>query len=386
MSKRVYDDEQKPFSLKIWAKMLPFLKPYGGKILLIVLLMLFNAAVDISYPLFQGYAIDTFIIPQTVEGIWPFAILYFVILTLQSISTVLFCRLALRVEMYLGRDLKRSVFNHLQTLSFSYYNVTPVGTIVARTMSDTNKIGSMFAWSLVDIFWAASFVLGSMVTMLFINWKLALPIIAIVPLIAIILVLLLGRRTGERIYVERSADAGEEGPLGMKMLYICYAFISILASFGFFSWFDVLVLFLAISLAFDRSVFIRADYSLLLSSIFLSAAGASASPLIARILGDGAFWKAVLLSEITGSLPAAAAASGHLGAAELIEAVNIGAFGTLVQLPAVAAFRIVGKNGRKEFALLYTISSAILLIVFITMHIAASCRLAQSPVFTIISY
>ena len=81
---------------------------------------------------------------------------------------------------------------------------------------------------------------------------------------------------------------------------------------------------------------------------------------------------AVLLSEITGSLPAAAAASGHLGAAELIEAVNIGAFGTLVQLPAVAAFRIVGKNGRKEFALLYTISSAILLIVFITMHIAAS--------------
>ena len=188
MSKRVYDDEQKPFSLKIWAKMLPFLKPYGGKILLIVLLMLFNAAVDISYPLFQGYAIDTFIIPQTVKGIWPFAILYFVILTLQSISTVLFCRLALRVEMYLGRDLKRSVFNHLQTLSFSYYNVTPVGTIVARTMSDTNKIGSMFAWSLVDIFWAASFVLGSMVTMLFINWKLALPIIAIVPLIAIITV------------------------------------------------------------------------------------------------------------------------------------------------------------------------------------------------------
>ena len=55
-------------------------------------------------------------------------------------------------------------------------------------MSDTNKIGSMFAWSLVDIFWAAAFVLGSMVTMLFINWKLALPIIAIVPVIAVITV------------------------------------------------------------------------------------------------------------------------------------------------------------------------------------------------------
>ncbi|HIS51054.1 MAG TPA: ABC transporter ATP-binding protein [Candidatus Gallacutalibacter pullistercoris] len=168
--------------------MIPFIKPYGEKVLLIVLLMLVNAAVDISYPLFQGYAIDTYIIPQTVEGIWPFAILYFIILTIQSLSTIIFCRVALTVEMYLGRDLKRAVFNHLQTLSFSYYNTTPVGTIVARTMSDTNKIGSMFAWSLVDIFWAASFVIGSMATMLFINWRLALPIIAIVPFIAIITV------------------------------------------------------------------------------------------------------------------------------------------------------------------------------------------------------
>lgn len=188
MNDKYRDTEQKPFSLKIWAKMLPFLKQYRWRILFIVVMMLFNAAADISYPLFQGYAIDTFVIPQTTEGIGPFAISYFLLLTLQAISTLVFFRSALVVEMRLGRDLKRAVFNHLQELSFSYYNVTPVGTIVARTMSDTNKIGSMFAWSLVDIFWAAAFVLGSMVTMLFINWKLALPIIAIVPVIAVITV------------------------------------------------------------------------------------------------------------------------------------------------------------------------------------------------------
>ena len=188
MNDKYRDIEQKPFSLKIWAKMLPFLKPYRWRILFIIVMMLFNAAADISYPLFQGYAIDTFVIPQTVEGIWPFAISYFLLLTLQAVSTLVFFRSALVVEMCLGRDLKRSVFNHLQELSFSYYNVTPVGTMVARTMSDTNKIGSMFAWSLVDIFWAAAFVLGSMITMLFINWKLALPIIAIVPFIAVITV------------------------------------------------------------------------------------------------------------------------------------------------------------------------------------------------------
>ena len=51
-----------------------------------------------------------------------------------------------------GQGFKKAAFTHLQTLSLSYYNNTPVGTIMARVMSDTNKIGSVFAWSLVDIF------------------------------------------------------------------------------------------------------------------------------------------------------------------------------------------------------------------------------------------
>ena len=102
------------------------------------------------------------------------------------VCTLIFARVALRVEMYLGRDLKKKLFTHLQTLSFSYYNVNPVGTIMARVMSDTNRIGGVFAWSLVDIFWSSAYVLGSMAVMLFLNWKLALLIIAVVPVIALL--------------------------------------------------------------------------------------------------------------------------------------------------------------------------------------------------------
>src|SRR5699024_10765104 len=62
----------------------------------------------------------------------------------------------------------------------------PGGTIMARVMSDTNRIGGVFAWSLVDIFWSAAYVIGSMCVMLFINWKLALLIIVVVPVIALL--------------------------------------------------------------------------------------------------------------------------------------------------------------------------------------------------------
>ncbi|MCC3671697.1 ABC transporter transmembrane domain-containing protein, partial [Terrisporobacter mayombei] len=76
--------------------------------------------------------------------------------------------------------LKRKLFDHLQTLDFSYYNTTPVGTIMARLMSDTGKIGTVLAWSLVDIFWSSMYVLGCVVILLFVNWKLALILIAII--------------------------------------------------------------------------------------------------------------------------------------------------------------------------------------------------------------
>ena len=173
-------------SLKTWGKLVPFLKPYSKQMTVVLILMMLGAGCDIMYPLLSGYAVDNFITPKTSQGLWSFVALYMTIVLCQSIGTVIFTHLALKVEMFLGRDLKKKLFVHLQELSFSYYNITPVGTIMARVMSDTNKIGSVFAWSLVDIFWSSAYVLGSMVVMLSINWRLALLVIVVVPIIALL--------------------------------------------------------------------------------------------------------------------------------------------------------------------------------------------------------
>ncbi len=177
--------KEKFSSLKTWAKLLPFLRPYRGLMAVVIATMLVNAAVDICYPLLSGYVVDRFVTPRTTEGIAGFAVVYMLVVLLQMTCTIVFARSALKVEMYLGRDLKKTLFTHLQTLSFSYYNTTPVGVIMARVMSDTNRIGGVFAWSLVDIFWSLAYVLGCMGVMLFINWRLALLIIVVVPAIAL---------------------------------------------------------------------------------------------------------------------------------------------------------------------------------------------------------
>lgn len=108
------------------------------------------------------------------------------VLLTQVLCTLGFCRTAMIVEMNVGRDLKRATFLHLQQLSFSYYNVTPVGYMMARVMSDTNRIGGMVAWGLIDLMWALVYVIGVLISMLLLNWRLALMVIAIVPFIAVI--------------------------------------------------------------------------------------------------------------------------------------------------------------------------------------------------------
>lgn len=185
-----YEEQEynKPFSLKIWAKIGPFLKKYKWSIVFIIVLNLLIACIDIALPLFQRFAIDQFIEKLSLKGILPFGAVYILVIAAQATMVILFTRRSMFIEMSLGKDLKRAQFVHLQNLSFSYYNTTPVGYILARVMSDTNRLAGMVAWGLIDLMWAVTYVLGVFVAMLLLNWKLALLVMTVVPFIALLTV------------------------------------------------------------------------------------------------------------------------------------------------------------------------------------------------------
>ena len=185
-----YEEQEytKPFQFKIWAKMLPYFKPYKKYFFITFSLNILLAGVDVLVPLFQSYAIDHFIIPDSLKGIHAFALVYVAVIVAQTISVYLSVHAATTIEMNIGKDLKWAQFRHLQTLSFSYYNTTPVGYIHARVMSDTLRIAGMIAWGLVDMFWALIYVAGVFVIMFFLNARLAFLLLLIVPCIAVLTV------------------------------------------------------------------------------------------------------------------------------------------------------------------------------------------------------
>ena len=181
-------DEQKEYvSLPYFGinKLLPYLKPYRRIILCMVLLGLAGGAVDIALPLFQRYALNHFIALGTLETLGRFITAYLAVLAFQVIANTISAYQACQVELYVGRDMKRASFNHLQTLAFSYYNQNIVGYIHARVMSDTNRIGSLVSWGMMDGIWNMSYILGAVAVMLSIHFQLALWVLAIVPLTAL---------------------------------------------------------------------------------------------------------------------------------------------------------------------------------------------------------
>ena len=183
-----FDEQEytKSFDIRSWKKLLPFLKPYRGLIGAVIALNLLVAIVDIALPLFQRYAINEFIETGDTAGLPWFALFYGVVIGVQALAVILFTRRSMRIEMQVGRDMKRACFVHLQTLSLSYYNVTPVGYLLSRIMSDTNRIAGMIAWNSIDILWALFYVLGVFVMMFLLNPGLAAAVILIVPVISLL--------------------------------------------------------------------------------------------------------------------------------------------------------------------------------------------------------
>ena len=167
-------DYNKPLSFGIWKKMLTFVLPQKKKLIRCALLMLSAALVDVLLPLILGYAIRHNIQPRNAEGIWKLLVTAFLLMTVQAVNVRFFVSLGISTELGITLAIRNAVFFHLQKLGISYYNKTPVGYMMARTHSDTGRIGDLVAWGLIDFSWSVFYCIGVVTAMFIVHWKLAI--------------------------------------------------------------------------------------------------------------------------------------------------------------------------------------------------------------------
>jgi len=131
---------------------------------------------------------------------------------------ITFINCAGQLEMKIAYTIRQDAFRRLQELSFSFYDRTAVGYIMARMLSDISRLSDMIAWSLVDVLWSLFFALGCMVTMFVLSWKLALISLAVLPLLIFISIklqtLMLKHQRDARKLNSRITGAFNEGIMG----------------------------------------------------------------------------------------------------------------------------------------------------------------------------
>ena len=119
----------------------PYLKKFKKLVFAMVTCGLISSAVDVVLPMFREYALNHFVADETLDTLAYFIITYVITVVVAGICNYVSCFYAMHNEVSINRDLRDDAFNHLQTLSFSYFNQNSVGYVHARVMSDTSQIG-----------------------------------------------------------------------------------------------------------------------------------------------------------------------------------------------------------------------------------------------------
>ena len=166
---------------------LPYIRPYIPTVALMIVLGILSSLADSIYPLFNSWALDHFVADRSLEGLPVFLFLYILLMVVQEVDNYYCLYQCGRVEVAIDRDLRNAAFAHLQTLSFSYFNQNSVGYIHARTMSDTERIGELMAWRMMDVVWNVSYIVCVTAVMLAVNLRLALYVLVMVPVASAII-------------------------------------------------------------------------------------------------------------------------------------------------------------------------------------------------------
>ena len=139
------------------------------------------SGLDALFTYISKQIVDTAIVAGDKEQLIHLITIYGSLIVAQAIGIFCFIYLTGILGERIRYDLRKMMFNHLQELSLAYYSKTPVGWIISRVTSDSDRVAELMTWGLLDITWALFNILSSMIFMVIINWKLAIFIFLLLP-------------------------------------------------------------------------------------------------------------------------------------------------------------------------------------------------------------
>lgn len=210
MSDELIELEEEEFTSQLTSPVLKriggLLKPHWKWVAGFLLTIAFTSASDAYFTYVNKQFIDEGILLKDSARLMQLAIIYGGLIIVQAATVFTFIYLAGVLGERIQYDLRKMLFDHLQDLSLSYYSNNAVGRLIARVTSDTGRVSELLTWGLVDSTWAAMNIISSTIFMLIINWRLALIVLTILP-VMIFIAIEFRKRILEQFRISRRANS-----------------------------------------------------------------------------------------------------------------------------------------------------------------------------------
>ena len=180
------EDYSSKFDMSLWITLLKFMKGVKKEAVLLTLLNMLYSILMALIPMANKYAIDTFAEGRDLTTFVPFAISLVIGLIIMGILTYKGLQYSAVIEVHMVHDMREAAFKNLQNLSFSYYDTTPVGWILARMAADAQRIGDVIAWGCLDMVYAFFMVVFIIINMFILNASMAVIGLCMVPVVAVL--------------------------------------------------------------------------------------------------------------------------------------------------------------------------------------------------------
>lgn len=187
-------------------RLIRFLKPYRLQVILGPIFKLIEAIFELIVPLVMADMIDVGVANHDVAYLWQRGGLL-VLLGVVGLASSLTCQtMASRASQGVGTDLRRAVFHHINTLSWKELDRFGTPTLITRMTSDINQLQTAVAMLIRLVVRAPFLVIGAVVMAMRIDLQLSLVFLAIVPLVALVLWVVMSRSVPFFKTIQRKTD------------------------------------------------------------------------------------------------------------------------------------------------------------------------------------
>jgi ATP-binding cassette subfamily B protein len=188
MTDQYFEEEEftTQFTGRITLRILQLAKPHWKWVLGFLLMITLVALLDSYFTFLTSLIIDEAILGDDIEALKNIIIRYGSLIIVQAAGVFGFIYLAGMLGERIRYDLRKKMFIHLQELSLSYYNVTPVGWIMSRVTSDSERVAELVTWGFLDVTWGIMNIATAAFFMLMINWQLALIVFLAIPVLLVV--------------------------------------------------------------------------------------------------------------------------------------------------------------------------------------------------------